>query len=804
MKKRLHTSPALAAALLLFVGPELSRAATNSYLWNGSAENGDWFDADNWNLDALPGSTQSGETYDFATIPDTITSGTINYTPGSGAPTVFDRLVVASSVSSGGLTLNFNGDITTTHVENTGADTFGTNRNRLTVNFNSGTYTAQDGSIQFYGTGTTTIGSGATVISNAGTKSYHNNNTTIVINAHTVVHGTLATRSTTLESTLYGNTSLKLSQTLDIDGGTLLVDGIRTTSNTGDGNGDLIIRNGGAATIRYGSSDLRLGGNNNANYSNSITISSGGSFTNRTSMAIGYHNDNRSTWGGTTTALVEGEDSRWMQGGAAYVGSGRVGLLTVKDQAVFEAKSDLTIGGGVTSSHTAPGVGIDAYGVLTVDGGTVSASNELAGQRITAGTAGTFGGSSGSIYFGSGDDSWDQTWQGQRVVFESLRSGGAGLSTGTVYHAAEITSGSGTPPDTRSHFGLAASPLGTVFSGSGYTNYESGTGENVYYTLGSRLVIGSEMTFGSGVTRDIAGTLNMESGRLIADELIANRGAGVSTIVFNGGEMVIGNTYRNATITGGLAATGAAIDTGGALQIGDGIGAVGSATYRMNGGTHAIAHGMALADDGQLAGFGTLVATVSGSGSVAPGSATERTALISANAVDGGSGLDFHFEMTLPNSLPVFSNPSASGNDVLRLDGETPFVTALSGGNTVNLYFSTPELAAGDLFLGGFYTDAGNTLGAIENAGFGWFIEGDGNGTHSYNGLSYYTLAEYNALLGSDFSFALDMVQSPFDFGGGVTDGYLTRFTAVPEPGSLMLAGLGALAWWGLRRRRNP
>jgi len=801
MKKMMRFPSALAAAIVLLSSPELVRATTSTYTWDGSASNGDWFDPLNWNLDAIPGSTQSGSNYDLAIIPDTVTSGTINYTPESGDPTVFDRFSVTSSVSTGGLTLNINGDLTTTHIENTTADTWGTGNRRLTVNFNSGTYTSQSTAITFSGTGTYTIGENATVIAQGGTSSYVNA-TTFVVGANTVVRGTLAIRSTSLESSPFSNTSLKLSNTLDVDGGTLLVDGINTTANTGDGNGSLIVRNSGTATIRYGTNGITLGGNRDSTYANSVTVNSGGVLTNNSALQAGSHNGNRPAFGGTTTIQVSGAGSKWEQGGVAYVGNGRVGLMTVSNEGVFEAKSGLTIGGGIPTTNSAPNSGVDNYGVLTIDGGEVSVTNELAGQLITAGVASSFGGAGNYIYFGSGNGSWDQTYLGQRVVFDSLRSGGAGLSTGVIYYAADVASGNSST-DAKSTFGLAATPLGTVFSGSGYTSYGSGTGQNVYYTLGSQLVVGSLGTFGSGVTREVAGTLNMNGGRLITDELIANRGAGVSTINLRNGEMVVGNTYQNATVAGGLAATGANINTGSAFQVGDGVGSAGTAIYRMNGGTHTIANGMIINSDGKLAGFGANTATISGSGSIDPGSGTNRAGLISGIALDGTAGLDFNFEFTLANAAPDYANWENSGNDVLRLNSVTPFVASLNAGNTVNAYFSATSLLDGDIYEGGFYTDAGNFFSSIEGASYAYFIRGDGSGSHLYNGVSYYTLAEYNALVGGTFSFTVDMVQSSADFGSGTVDGYSTNFTVVPEPSTALLAGLGLMVCLNLRRRRS-
>jgi MYXO-CTERM domain-containing protein len=79
-----------------------------------------------------------------------------------------------------------------------------------------------------------------------------------------------------------------------------------------------------------------------------------------------------------------------------------------------------------------------------------------------------------------------------------------------------------------------------------------------------------------------------------------------------------------------------------------------------------------------------------------------------------------------------------------------------------------------------------------------YFVKGDGNGTHLFNGQAYYTLPEYSSTLGINFS----TVSESANFGTGSLNGAETQFVvAAPEPGaalgSLVLAGLA------LRRRRR-
>ncbi|NBZ96998.1 MAG: PEP-CTERM sorting domain-containing protein, partial [Proteobacteria bacterium] len=72
-----------------------------------------------------------------------------------------------------------------------------------------------------------------------------------------------------------------------------------------------------------------------------------------------------------------------------------------------------------------------------------------------------------------------------------------------------------------------------------------------------------------------------------------------------------------------------------------------------------------------------------------------------------------------------------------------------------------------------------------------YFVQ-DALGSFTYNGQQYKTLAEYNP--------SKSMLVSTVGLNGG----QVMQLVAVPEPGTLMLAGVGvAAAAWGLRLRRG-
>jgi hypothetical protein len=240
----------------------------------------------------------------------------------------------------------------------------------------------------------------------------------------------------------------------------------------------------------------------------------------------------------------------------------------------------------------------------------------------------------------------------------------------------------------------------------------------------------------------------------------------------------------SVSITGSVSGNGSLALTGGLLDLG------GNSTYTGNTWVHAgrlnvtgnitASQGVVVDAEGSLQGSGK-VGSVSGSGSIDPGNSP---GILTAASLDTEEGLGFNFEFTRTGS-PDYGNATASGNDVLRLAGGTPFSQALGAANEVGIFFNVASLAESDVFRGGFFTDnAVPFLSSISSATILYYLANPSGG-FVYNGVNY------DAYSGP-FTFTVSTVSETAGFASGSQSGFVMQI-AVPEPGGFLLALGGIL-----------
>jgi len=379
---------------------------------------------------------------------------------------------------------------------------------------------------------------------------------------------------------------------------------------------------------------------------------------------------------------------------------------------------------------------------------------------------------------------------------------------------------------------------GNVTAGSGYTFALGGTnaGVNVYAGSignGTNLALRKD----GSTTRRLTGSNTFTGATTVAGGVLSLGApgalAGSGNLVFTGGtlQFTAGNTVdygariknstsaiaidtngQSVTLAGGIDASNAGGLTksgGGTLVLGGTNGYTGTTTVAagrlaVNG---SLAGGVTVQSGATLGGSGSIGGTIGGAGTVNPGNSP---GILTAAAVDPSAGTDFVFEFS--GTAPNYGNASASVNDVLRLTGSTPFISALSSANTKTLFlnFTKAELALGTTLEGGFFTDLRTDFTSLlnnqtwNNAGFQVYVLGNGLGTDNFlDGVGYYNWRN-PAMFGWEQSLFLSTVPRTADFGGGNVEGQAMLLTiAVPEPSTwaLALAGL-ACGGFALRRRR--
>ena len=332
---------------------------------------------------------------------------------------------------------------------------------------------------------------------------------------------------------------------------------------------------------------------------------------------------------------------------------------------------------------------------------------------------------------------------------------------------------------------------------------------------GSTFVNGGHLWVGSNTAAG-TGTLQLNGGRLSSAD---NQARTLNNAVTVGGNLTLGEAGTGAlTLSGAINLGGsvrtfttesdtvfsAALSNGGLIKSGLGhLRLSGTSTY--TAGTTVLSGQLSIDGvvasspttfaSGALLGGSGRVAALAGAGTVAPGNSP---GILTATTVDPTSGMDFIFEFTDVGD-PIWSNAQASGNDVLRLTGASPFTSPFNHDNRIDFLLNLQSLTFGDVFRGGFFTNRDSDFWSdIQAADFRLLLL-NAQGDTVHNALTYQSYT-------GPLSWELATVAVLANFASGTEAGYVLQLTVIPEPSTLgLLGGWAALAWaFYARRRRLP
>ena len=810
--------------ILVFSAAAASPLCAADDTWTGAGPNPIWTSAFNWSTDAPPGVGDNvimlgpGNTDNTANVGGafpTWTLGVLGFAAPAPSFTIHirgqDGAVAPGMTISGGV-INFSVNNQFLEVDPGNSDTSATPGSLhftqsasvlgggVQIDNNGGTAVGgggpKDGGMTtFSGTssaGPATINNFGAMVSPVGSASARAGQTVFEDNA---LAGTavITNFGGTLQFTLGGTTTFKgssdaVTATITNFGATAAsaLGGLTSFQGNATAGGSTIL-NGGSATIGL-AADIKgqtsFSENASAGHAN-ITNAAGASAGGQTTFGGGT--------GGNAAITNNGGNIFATAAGETLIGGGTAGNAIINNQGgfvssgltrIFASAGDATINNNA-ASQSVPGQSVLIGGTTIFEAGTANnatINNNGASTAPTVSNGVSFE-PAGTTFFHTSSTAGNATINNNGGI-DTFGSGGKTQFDGTSTAATSTIINNGGAI----RFGQGGQTTFNASSDAGASTLIANAGAPGHFVSGVFIPggLGGVISFNQDST---GGTARVEVFGNGGVDVSGHNAPGVTIgslegngfAALGGNNLGVGSNNRNTTFSGTAEDGGGAGGTGGSLtKIGTGtLTLSGNNTYTgattvnagklIVDGSIASSSNVTVAAGASLGGHGA-VSNVNGAGTIAPG---DSPGILTATQVDPSAGMSFTFELTKTGS-PSYDNAAASGNDLLHLTGLTPFIASLTSANQITVDFSGASLAAGQSYLGGFFTDAATATSMVSGANF--VYTGTGGFTVTFDGFVVEPIADFAS--GTIFNGTV----LEFDISGTGTS-----VPSVPEPPTRIL-----------------